>query len=116
MRKPTQRRAPPVEEWPEPVREAYTHILCVPHNTTSLAKAMRVSAATVARALERLRKLLTQRGDELVAVRSRSKWHYEIRPDEGARQASWDAFRALLGSVRLTRKRPGEDPDVAANT
>ncbi len=110
------RRATPVSEWPSHVREIYTHILASTHNTTSLAKASGRSAPTVARSLQTLRRLLGQQGDELVSVRSHSRWHYEIRINEAEWNASWERFRAMCGSIRVAKRVPDEDPDVAANT
>lgn len=91
----------------EPLNSLYLHLSLGEHNVRTLARALRVSTATCARWLRRLRPALRSRGEELVSVRSRGRWHYDVV------FAGPDPFTAGFGSVREWRRPTrGTDDDL----
>jgi hypothetical protein len=92
--------------------QANVHISCREHDTASLARAMRVSAATASRIVAQLRRELAGQGIEMVTVRKGRKWHYEIRDEEHAREAMQrlvDMAGFIKGDGPILR--PGETVD-----
>ena len=89
---------------------AETHIQCREHDAASLARAMGVSTATVARIIAALRRNLERTGGEIVSVKRRGRSHYEIRDDE-ARARRWKAFGKLVGLARGAPLKSGETID-----
>ncbi len=90
---------------PEPLHTFYLHICLGEHNTRTLARKLRLSTATCSRLLRRLRPILARRGEELVSVRSRGRWHYDIRA------SALDPFPAGFGTVREWRRPAGRKDD-----
>jgi hypothetical protein len=93
-------------------REASSHLLCRPHTAETLAAALGVSPATVARALVELRRRLAREGGALVSVKEGVRWRYEIRERE---EDLWgaDPFIRLIGRARGVRRPRGEGVDEA---
>jgi len=93
------------------LRDLRLHIHCGPHTSASLAKALKASTATVARALAELRRLLAQEGLGLVSVKEGREWHYELRE----REDLWenDPLLRLVGAGRGVRRPSGESVDDA---
>jgi len=83
----------------------------VPRNSSSLAVALGVSTATVARLIAHLRRDLARDGAELVSVRTPGGWHYRVKGDDGLIRARWEAWkkRGLIGAVG--RRSPGLKPE-----
>jgi hypothetical protein len=86
------------------VREAYHHILCRPHTAGTLARALGVSVATVARALAELRRTLAGEGAGLISVKDGASWRYEVREKEGDLWET-DPFVRSIGFAANVRPR-----------
>lgn len=88
-------------------REAYHHILCRPHTAETLARALKVSVATVARTLAELRRSLKGEGASLVSVKEGASWRYEIREKE---EDLWetDPFVRSIGFASNLRRPRGQ--------
>ncbi len=85
-------------------KQARTLILVRDHHTASLAKACKVSVATMSRALARLRKKLSKEGLELISVRSPAGSHYEIKGEMERRR------RAILKLIEEMKSWPVDPP------
>lgn len=95
------------EAWEELVRTAEIHVLCCPHTTASLAKALGVSTATVSRVLAAVRK----RGVQVVSVRENGGWHYEVKNRGEIARAQHEALRSLIGFIKEGKGSPLKPED-----
>ncbi len=96
----------------ELARKAYWHILGRGHTTSSLAQALGVSTATMARAIARLRKDVVARGEELVSVKAGKRWRFELRGGEDRSRSRWQKLRKYGGFIakwRGSRKKTDDD-------
>ena len=101
-------------------RELKAYIRARPHTTKSLARELRVSTATISRALVILRRLCKDRGYSLVSVKDGKSWHYEITspPNHWMKDGFYRAVGLVPGVPRSIPKStgyrpPGQSEDAA---
>lgn len=93
-------------------RQAHDHILCRAHTAETLARALGVSVATVARLLVELRRTLARESAGLVSVKEGLSWRYEVREEE-ADLWDRDPFVRAIGFATDVRRPPGQSVDDA---
>ena len=93
-------------------RQAYYHILCRAHTAGTLAKALGVSVATVARLLAELRRTLAREGEHLVSVKEGASWRYEVR-EQDAELWAGDPFVRAIGFAFNVKRPHGQSVDDA---